>query len=307
MSQQSQALPEVVASPFGCEARLLQKLPTSPLIRSYRQKCDVDVAWCFQGLAEIGLYECSATGYRFWRPESVAGDEAFYRLLSHSWPNYYREERWESSLAREFLRGKKSLLEIGCGRGYFLRSLEGLVGDATGIEFNQDAIDNKVTEFPIQASKIEDFVKARAAAFDVVCSFQVLEHVTNPNTFIESALACLVDGGLLILSTPDNDSPTFKHQEDPFDLPPHHVGHFNAAIYDRIAFHFGLEVVEIMREAEKSAPSTGDAPDPDGTLAHLAAKAAFIAKMTLKHPASTASMLLQKPGKKILAVLRKPA
>lgn len=282
-------------------------MSTASLIKSYEQKCDVDVAWCFRGLPEIGLYECSKTGYKFWRPEAVAGDEAFYHLLSHAWPNYYREERWESSLAREFLEGKKSLLEIGCGRGFFLCSVESLVDNAIGIEFNQDAIGNKVTAFPILPSMIEDFARTRPASFDVVCSFQVLEHVTNPHTFIESALACLVDGGLLMLSTPDNDSPTFKQQEDPFDLPPHHVGHFNAAIYGRIAADFGLDVVEIMRESVVKAPSTGTGPNPDRTLAHLASKAAFVAKMALKHPISTATLLTQKPGKKILAVLRKPA
>lgn len=307
MDQDSRTLPELIASPFGGDAHLRQTILTKSLIKSYKQKCDVDVTWCFQGLPEIGLYECSRTGYKFWRPEAVAGDETFYHLLSRAWPNYYREERWESSLARRLLEGKKSLLEIGCGRGYFLRSVEGLVDDAIGIEFNQDAIRNKVTEFSILPSMIEDFAKTRPARFDVVCSFQVLEHVTNPHAFIESALACLVDGGLLMLSTPDNDSPTFKQQKDPFDLPPHHVGHFNIAIYERIADDFGLEIVEIMRESEGTPPPTGIGQNPDRTLAHLASKAAFVAKMAIKHPSSTATLLTQKSGKKVLAVLRKPA
>jgi len=307
MDRQGPALTELVASPFGGDAHLRQTMSTDSLIKSYKQKCDVDVTWCFGGLPEIGLYECTKTGYKFWRPESVAGDEAFYHLLSHAWPNYYREERWESSLARKFLEGKKSLLEIGCGRGFFLRSVKGIVDDAVGIEFNQDAIRNKVTTFPILSSKIEDFARTRPASFDVVCSFQVLEHVTNPRTFIESALASLADGGLLLLSTPDYDSPTFNQQGDPFDLPPHHVGHFNTAIYGMIAAEFGLEVMEIMRESEVAASSAGTGPNPDRTPAHLASKAAFVAKMAFKHPLSTATLLTQKPGTKILAVFRKPA
>lgn len=85
------------------------------------------------------------------------------------------------------------------------------------------------------------------------------------------------------------------------------MGHFSTDTYERIAATLGLEIVQIMRESEEDGPAPNTGPNPDNSLAHLAAKAAFVVKMALKHPASTASMLVQKPGKKILAVLKKPA
>lgn len=300
MNYESGTLPATIPSPFGGGAKLRQKMPTSSIVSAYKKKANVDISWCFQNLSEVGMYECARTGYKFWRPESIAGDEGFYRVLSHSWPDYYRAERWEYPLARKFLEGKASLLEIGCGKGYFLRSMEDAIENCAGLEFNQDAIQNKVARSPVYRMSIEELAGRRAESFDAVCSFQVLEHVVNPSAFIESALACLKKEGLLILSTPDNDSPTNKDQKDPFDLPPHHVGHFNSAIYQRIADNFGLTLVASIVESRARFPLSSRARSvPD------LKKVLHVVKMGLKYPLSAASLVTQKPGGMILAVFQK--
>lgn len=240
-----------ITSPFGGEARKIQTLPTAHVVEMYRNKCGVDVSECFRGHNAIHLYECAQTGYRFWRPTEIAGDESFYRLLSQSWPAYYRTERWEYPIVRKALRNSHLLLEIGCGRGYFLKSVEGRISDATGLEFNREAIANKVTRFPIQAQSIEEFSACNSARFDAVCSFQVLEHISNPGRFIQAALECLSPGGVLILSTPNYAYLPFRAQTDAFDLPPHHMGHFDEQIFRRIANLFNLDVATLLSEPRK--------------------------------------------------------
>ncbi len=182
-----------IEGPFGPAAQILA-FPTGDVVAAYRRKCGADIARWFEGIPELHLFECRATGYRFWRPASVAGDEAFYAYLSGIWPGYYHEDRWEYPLVRNVVPPSARVLEVGCGRGFFLRSLEDKIADGMGLELNTGAISNAVTRFPIVNETIEQSADRQPAAFDVVCSFQVLEHVTDPRSFIAGCLECLRPG-----------------------------------------------------------------------------------------------------------------
>lgn len=235
----------VQPSPFGGDAMAVGEISTKTLELMYRNKCGADVSRHFGSLPALGLYECAQTGMRFWRPASVAGDEAFYADLSNRWPHYYQTDRWEYQPTRAAIPIGARVLEVGCGRGYFLRSLESHAGDAMGLEFNNDAIKNKVTRFDVRNQFVEDLLASDPKLFDVVCSFQVLEHVSDPAAFVRSCLACLRPGGLLILSTPNYDMKGHRRMEDAFDLPPHHLNHFDADAYRRMAALLGLTVLSL--------------------------------------------------------------
>jgi SAM-dependent methyltransferase len=231
-----------VKSPFGGAAQPVLTLPAADLVAAYRAKCGLDVTPWLEGLDPLGLYACEATGMHFWRPAAAAGDEAFYRALSAAWPGYYRTERWEYAAVRSWLGAADRVLEVGCGRGWFLQSLQGHVAAATGLELNRQAIANTVTTFPVLASPLDQHAAAHPASFDAVCAFQVLEHVAEPGQFLQQCLQALRPGGLLIVSTPNADAPVFRSRQDPFDLPPHHLNHFDADTYRRLAALLGLEL-----------------------------------------------------------------
>jgi 2-polyprenyl-3-methyl-5-hydroxy-6-metoxy-1,4-benzoquinol methylase len=241
-----------VTSPFGAGARKLISLPTARVVEMYRQRCAVDVSAHFHGLDSIDLYECERTGYQFWRPETLAGDEAFYQQLSSATPDYYRTTRWEYAPALELCRRGQKLLEIGCGAGHFLRQAEAIVAEVQGLELNREAIAQSVPG-RVLPQTIEAFAPSAEAAFDVVCSFHVLEHVVHPDSFLRSALSCVRPGGLLILSTPNSRHVTFELRRDPFDLPPHHMGHFSRDAYGRVAEVLGAELVQVIEEPRRAS------------------------------------------------------
>lgn len=287
-----------VPSPFGGASRLVQVIPTPYLAEVYRRKCGVDIRDSFHGHEEVYLYECTVTGYRFWRPEQIAGDEAFYRKLSQYWPNYYRTNRWEYSKARRLVKGMRRVLEVGCGRGYFLRSLQGIVDHATGLELNKEAISKKVTRFPIEAMLLEDLGAQHREAYDCVCGFQILEHVPNPYSFIEASLRCLVRGGVLVFSTPNYAHQPLIEQYDAFDLPPHHMGHFTDSIFQRIADVFNLEVVTLLQQRRSHRPE----PVTDLTRKNFAYRGLRLLAAGIYE---LAYALAREPGPNLLAVLRK--
>jgi hypothetical protein len=89
-----------ILSPFEAEARQVLSFSTRRIAAMYFLKCEVDVTPYLAGHGAIDLYECRRTGYRFWRPEEVAGKDEFYHELSKAWPGYYRTSRWEYEAAR---------------------------------------------------------------------------------------------------------------------------------------------------------------------------------------------------------------
>ena len=239
-----------ISGPFGPADHVLS-MPARRVAAMYLLKCDLDVSEHLQGLDDIQLYECAATGYRFWFPYELAGNERFYEAVSKAWKTYYQETRWEYDTACSLLKSGDALLEIGAGRGFFLRRAEELVASASGLELHRGAISEKVCRSEIHPRLLQELPSD--ARFDVICAFQVLEHVPDPAAFIRACVAHLKPGGRLIFSTPNHEHTTFARFEDAFDLPPHHVGQFTPQIYRRIADHLGLTLLSCATEPQPFA------------------------------------------------------
>lgn len=292
------ALSNIVESPFGGLATNIQIMRTSSIIAMYEQKCGIDVYPSFHGVEAIGLYRCEKTGYKFWRPENITGDESFYKSISAAWPNYYRTRRWEHAFAHRFLEGRTSILEIGSGPGHFLKTLEAKTAKAMGIEFNNEAIANKVTQFPIRSMSMEALAVENHDSFDAIYAFQVLEHVSNPCALMKSAMECLAPNGIMMFSTPNNDYISFSEQNDPFDLPPHHIGQFNPVIFKKIGDALGLKTHTIITQKRRFIPSnvTECTRHSVAYKFGLAAAKVFI---------NLSYMVTREPGENILVVYKK--
>src|ERR1044072_3966076 len=135
----------------------------------YADKCGAVIDLRGRGITELELFECTITGLRFWRPEAAAGDEAFYKQLSARWPNYYRDWRWEYGPALSLIRPDARVLEVGCGRGYFLALTERGGARAEGLEFIREAIANKIPRCDVHSMTVEEMAAQQPGAFDVVC------------------------------------------------------------------------------------------------------------------------------------------
>ena len=282
--------------PFG-PARRKASLSTAHIAAMYETKCGFDVRPHFN-LDRIDLYECLTTGYQFWRPAEIAGDEQFYRGLSAAWNDYYRDWRWEYKHVPAQVKRSDTLLEIGSGRGYFLRYIEGRVRSAIGLELNGEAATQKLCQSEIRVASLESFARERRQKFDVICSFQVLEHLPAPHTFLEACIGSLAPSGRLILSTPNYDHVSFQRQEDAFDLPPHHIGHFSPKVFAKLANIYGLQLQETLIEARQFQL----APVTTRTASSRSYRAM---RYLIKKTGQLMYAACREPGASLLVVLRK--
>jgi len=287
-----------IAGPFGT-AKFVMTLPTTLLTEMYWEKCGVDISPHFGGISQIELFECNVTGYRFWRPDTVAGNETFYREMSVAWAHYYRDWRWEYGPMLPLLSDTDRLLEVGCGRGYFLRNTESRVASALGLEFNREAIATKVTSHEMRAITVEELARAEGESFDVVCSFQVLEHVINPAAFIKGCMDCLKPGGILAFSTPNHKHVPHAKRQDAFDLPPHHMGHFSRNVYKRLADIYGLGLESIYEQPRYSETEDATKIRRRGRLLQMSISA-------IKGMLNVPHRIIYGPGHTMLVVFRKP-
>ncbi len=205
-----------------------KEIKTEFLIEKYREMLGVDVKKYFTGLDSVSVYECLDSGYQFYYPFDITGDGKFYEALQkHRW--YYMDWKWEHEEALALVKGAKSLLEIGCAQGEFLEKVAEKGTACAGIELNAHAAEvGRKKGLNILEESIQTHSQKNKDRYDVVCSFQVAEHIAPIGEFIQSSLDVLKPGGKFVMSVPNNDSLIFTANNDiVLNMPPHHMGLWN--------------------------------------------------------------------------------
>lgn len=225
------------------KSTIIDRIPSKKIIHFYLKKYGIGTHKYFENLFEISIYECPDTGYRFYYPFTVEGKPDLYEQLQ-KFPWYYMPWKWEHEVVLKFIKSNDQILEIGSGSGGFLKGLfekKGITG--TGLEFNQQALEEGLKQgLNILPVSLSDFSNANVGKFDVVCSFQVLEHLSQVKAFFEDQITCLKSGGYLITAVPNNDS-FIKYGFNPLNVPPHHMGLWTDDSLEKVGKYFGLKPI----------------------------------------------------------------
>nr|CCA26665.1 3demethylubiquinone9 3methyltransferase putative [Albugo laibachii Nc14] len=102
-----------------------------------------------------------------------------------------------------------SIADIGCGGGILSEALCRLGGSIVAVDPGSENIKaaQKHASFDPETSRIDyrcgvaDDLISDKVKCDIVCSMEVVEHVPDPDVFVESLLKLVKPGGLLFLST----------------------------------------------------------------------------------------------------------
>ena len=106
-------------------------------------------------------------------------------------------------LIGKYLPKKGFFLDVGCGTGSVLKALEKKSKYIYGVEISKTSLElckKKELQCELYDGKTIPF---KSEYFDVVGSFNVLEHTDNPITFLDENLRVLKRGGYLIIITPN--------------------------------------------------------------------------------------------------------
>lgn len=182
--------------------------------------------------------------------------------------------------------GTRSVFDIGCGEGFFLKGMKSLGWNVSGTDYSSEGIANHNPElkgemtFGPALEVIEQFRKSRRT-FGLVNLGNILEHVLDPLQLLESVRPLLRADGLLRVVVP-NDSSSFQSMLEtlgcagrPWIHPPDHLSYFNFDCLPAVLASTGFETIRMLGDFPielylLNKHSNYDADKSRGPEAHLA-------------------------------------
>lgn len=143
---------------------------------------------------------------------------------------------------------KRTILDIGCGPGYFLKRGMERGWKCLGVEPSRQASEHAKG---LGVDVINAFLDNAPIneKFDAVHTSEVLEHVTDPSGVLEKAYSLLNHGGIICCVVPNDYSPVqkvlkYKLNYRPYWLaPPHHINYFSFGSLSALLEHAGFKVI----------------------------------------------------------------
>lgn len=209
----------------------------------------------------FALWRCAACDFLFTQDPPVAEEAGAYyegeEYISHS----DNQEGLVNQLyhrARDFMLGQKfqlverttpgkRLLDYGTGTGYFTDFMVRKGFSAEGIEIDEKAREYGKQKFGIKISDpAELFTSYGANTFDAITLWHVLEHLYEPQRYLQKFRELLSPQGVLIIAVPNHkskDAKAFGADWAAYDVP-RHLWHFSPGTLRRMVGLAGFRVTE---------------------------------------------------------------
>lgn len=176
---------------------------------------DCDVRYQYPGLTpeeESRFYAAEFEGFMAGRAGNKGGwDKAEDHIRANEPTRLRRMKYLEPLLAKG-----ASILEVGCSSGFMLFPFAEAGHDCVGIEpsgvFSEFV---KSRGLPVYESLGQLQQLNPKLQFDVILHFFVMEHIAEPQAFIESQLALLKPGGRIIFEIPNAADPLYSVYDIP--------------------------------------------------------------------------------------------
>jgi 2-polyprenyl-3-methyl-5-hydroxy-6-metoxy-1,4-benzoquinol methylase len=179
----------------------------------------------------------------------IAGDDRFYTLAYDR--SGYPTWKWEHQLTYDALKKSRTnftLLEVGAGDGAFVKGIAPELTDKENVlctEFS-DYGRQQITEYGIKCLS-EDVRRIQSESFqeslDVVCMFQVIEHLDDLEVLFERLNNVTHKNSSLFISVPNPKLVEFAELNGGLlDMPPNHIGRWNLQCFEEIGERWGWKV-----------------------------------------------------------------
>lgn len=195
----------------------------------------------------VEVWKCGSCGFEFSDP-ALAGNAQFYvELQKHGADTYYPKDSLEFHRAIHFAkeRGLSTVLDVGCGAGAFLNLAKAAGMKTHGVELNPEGAKvARAAGHHIYDSLLGDLLATGTMPkFDLVTSWQVLEHVSAPVQFLKECGQFVRKGGFLGIAVPCEKTMRWICPYDPHGWPPHHVSRWRLEDLELIGSRAGLRLV----------------------------------------------------------------
>jgi len=214
----------------------------------------------------IDLVRCAQCGLVYLNPQPVNeeirelySDDYFIQWYSSEEKRQFSKNFFLDLFGKNHLlnNGGGSLLDVGCGMGFFLEVARGWNWDVKGVEISPYASAHCREKVGLDVhTGTLDSAGYQNGYFDVITAFDVLEHLTDLPGFLSSIKRVLKKDGTFIVIVPNYHSPVFQLdriicglKKAPMPNIPEHLTYFTAETLKGLFENNGLRV--------ESATTTG--------------------------------------------------
>ncbi|MHB1294325.1 MAG: class I SAM-dependent methyltransferase [Anaerolineae bacterium] len=142
------------------------------------------------------------------------GREANYKAITLGHPSYVwraGQERRLQIIRRHAPLEGKTILDVGCGLGLYVRRFRDFSADVHGVDLDAAKVEEAGRTLPnIRVGSAEE-LPYPDGFFDVVLSHEVLEHVDDDRAAAREAYRVLKPGGRLVVFVPNRCYPFETH------------------------------------------------------------------------------------------------
>ncbi|WP_018154800.1 class I SAM-dependent methyltransferase [Methanothermococcus thermolithotrophicus] len=203
-------------------------------------------------LGSFKFYECKNCGLLFVNPTPTKEMLDFYYSKIFTLPNNQKLKNINKfsgilKMLNTDITNKK-VLDIGSGKGDIIKCFYNSgVKEIVGVDIDKDLIklkdsilDEKIDVIIGDFLNVENNLKNEY--FNIITMFDVIEHFTNPKTYLEKALSKLKKGGKIIITTPNMGSLNYKICGKYWDWvsPPAHLHYFSPKSLTLLLNEFGI-------------------------------------------------------------------
>jgi len=198
------------------------------------------------------MVRCNTCGLL--RSDPIADTTTIARLYQDSRFDYGREVENLASTYGDYLErldrhgtSKDSILEIGCGNGFFLkkareqgwRQVIGVEPSRAAVEEASPEIRSRIICAMMQSHLFPDH------SFDAICLFQVLDHILDPASLLKECFQILKPGGLILCVNHNVDALSSKLMKERSPIVDIEHSYLYSQITIKLLFQrFGFEVKE---------------------------------------------------------------
>ena len=210
---------------------------------------------------EFSIWHCDDCTARFTQdvPEQDAIG-AFYasdNYISHSDTKKGLINSLYHMVRKRTLRAKKQLiikqlgmskgeiLDIGCGTGAFLKTMQEAGWTITGLEPDATAREKAAELYGLYPDASEKLFELKPATYNAISMWHVLEHVHELHAYIKQMAQLLAPGGKIFVAVPNftsHDAAVYETNWAAYDVP-RHLYHFSPQSMEQLLNAYDLKLI----------------------------------------------------------------
>lgn len=203
------------------------------------------------GFEKHHLSKCASCGFVFCKPIPTQEElNAVYEGYSRNdYLSALTIQAYEKVLdSFEPFRKTNRLIDVGCGIGYFLEVAKRRGWEIYGTEFTEEAVKICEAKGANMQLGVLNPANYEAGSFDVVCSFEVIEHINNPISELRSFHKLLRTGGLVYCTTPNFNAVERHLLGSDWNILgyPEHLSYYTPSTLKRVFTEAGFKTKEVL-------------------------------------------------------------